>query len=232
VTSKTRSMVRRPIWLATGIALAGTATWLIVADVSRSGGADHAQSREAANAVAVARSQPPAATGVQAPRVEPKAFSRPARPADTPLRPTGLLSSDARRVVTAVVAGRERSVYVGRESNAMTCLILQDSINGGGGCNHSADAFAGSAVWWSSVHSNSPSQELTIFGVAAERVNRVQLRWKTGDQTVLPLSPDQGFVHVITKDEILPADVPDRLVAFDSQGRVLESITLGIRFGG
>jgi hypothetical protein len=221
--------IRRTPVVASAAALLAVTVWLVSSRESTSRGAGATASQ--ASAVLVSEQKGKPASAVATRRNEPRAFVRGQRPTDAPIRATELLSADARRVAATVVSGRERAVYVGRESESMTCLILQDRTGGGGGCNRAADAFADSSVWWSSVHSNYPSQELTIFGVVSDGVEAVRLASKNGDETALPLSPDGGFIHVITKDKILPADVPDRIVSLDRDGNVVESIPLGITFG-
>lgn len=166
---------------------------------------------------------------------DPPVLERPQRATDIPQRETDLLSSDVRRVAATVRSGSQLGVYVGRQSGAVTCLILQDERfggGGGGGCNPAADPFAGSSVWWSSVHTNGSTQELAIFGVVANDVSSIQLEFKGGERSTVPLSADGGFLHVIAKEQIVSSDVPEAIVSLDDDGQVTERIGLGITFGG
>jgi hypothetical protein len=224
--------LRRTLLIAAGTVSLAVAAWLLVFGGSGFRGADTADSNGAL-LVSEQQGEPSrrASGGPSSQRNEPRVLARVPRLTDAPFRETELLAMDVRRVAVTSVSGKERAVFVGRESQSMTCLILQDRASGGGGCNHAADAFAGSSVWWSSVHSNYPRPELTIFGVVSADVKAIRLVFKNGNEMALALSSDGGFIHVVAKDKILPEDVPDRVVSLDREGNVIDSIPLGITFG-
>jgi len=164
---------------------------------------------------------------------KPSAFSRPARATDTPVAGIPQLAKDVRRIATAQSSGVEHALYVGKNSKDLTCLVLQESPlgRGGGGCNPSRNPFLGSTVMWSSGQYNEDPQKLVVFGVVTDRVDAVSLEFDGDVRTAVPLSEDGGFIYVVTKPVIEPADVPKAIITFDSNGREIERMELGIAFG-
>jgi hypothetical protein len=149
------------------------------------------------------------------------------------LKKTSELAQDVRRIVTARLSGVEHNVFVGKDSQGLTCVILQESpsARGGGGCNPSGNPFGGRTVMWSSSHYNEDPQKLVLFGVVTHRVAAISLTFDGGGQTTVPLSEDGGFIYVATKPKIEPIDVPNELITFDLRGREIEETTLGLTFG-
>jgi hypothetical protein len=170
----------------------------------------------------------------------PRAFGRPATPGDvipsTARRLGALTDGESRLVVRFVSAsGTNRGLYVTKtEDGSMICIWDTNLFNGrkGGGCNPSADFFAGRAFAMSLAYDGGPDvagvTDARIVGVVTDEVARLDVVNSSGTNRRVAITADRGFAYVVPPGELKRGVGPEAVIAYDRDGHVIDRQITGI----
>jgi hypothetical protein len=190
-------------------------------------------------AIALAVAATAGALAIAATRGEqPRAFSRPGSAADAlPIRAARFLEpGQSRRIATfASASGTPRAVFLSRSrDDTQVCVWDTDTETGAqsGGCNPSANFFAGHAFTSSLGYDGGPAvataRDARIVGVVTDAVATLEVVYADGTAKQVTITRDRGFAHTVPNGLLRKGIGPVALIARNAAGLVIDRQVTGI----
>jgi hypothetical protein len=169
---------------------------------------------------------------------QPTAVSPPGSAADPrPIKAARFVEpGQSRRIATfASASGAPRAVFLNRsKDDTQICVWDTDTESGAqsGGCNPSANFFAGHAFTSSLGYDGGPAiatvRDARIVGVVADGVATLEVVYSDGTAKQVAITPDRGFAHTVPNGLLRKGVGPVALIARNARGPVLDRQVPGI----
>ena len=189
--------------------------------------------------LAIAAATTAGAIAIAATRGEqPRAFGRPASAGDAlPISAARFLKPGASRRIATFSSANDtpHSVFMTRSKDDTQICVWDTDVTSGaqsGGCNPTANFFAGHAFTLSLAYDGGPAittvRDARIVGVVTDAVATLEVVYADGTEKQIGLTRDRGFAYTVPNGLLHRGVGPVALVARSASGAVLDKQVTGI----
>lgn len=169
---------------------------------------------------------------------QPRAFGRPASAGDAlPIRAVRFLKpGESRRIATFASAnGAPHAVFTNRSKDDTQICVWDTDVTSGaqsGGCNPTANFFAGHAFTLSLAYDGGPAittvRNARIVGIVTDAVATLEVVYADGTAKQIAITRDRGFAYTVPNELPRRGVGPVALIARSASGAVLDRQVTGI----